>query len=80
MKPILLALLLLGCGDDDAPETKAAPATVRTEDPCVAVRAEYDWRMTHAELTGLVAGNGAIDPFFKALQSNFRQQYPTCFF
>jgi type IV pilus biogenesis protein CpaD/CtpE len=80
MKPVLLALLLLGCGDDDAPETKAAPATVRTEDPCIAIRAEYDRRMTFGELSGLVAGNGALNPLFKVQQSNFRQEHPRCFF
>jgi hypothetical protein len=80
----LCVLLLIGCGDD-APETKAAPATVRTaptDDPCIAIRAEFFRRMSMLELIrGAVAGNGAInDPWLKVEQDNYKLEHPKCFF
>ena len=76
-------LFVLACGDDGAPETKAASvAPVNVEDPCVAVRAEFFRRMSMIELIrGAVAGSGAItDPGLKVEQDLYKLEHPKCFF
>lgn len=79
----LLSVALIACGDDDAPDNKPAP--VRTEDPCIAVRAEYFRRERIAEEWSSVwgaSGSRSPTPFTSssAALDRYKLDHPTCFF
>jgi hypothetical protein len=78
----LLSVALIACGDDSAPENKPTPATaVRTEDPCVAVRARLFAYESDARLFGFAAGSGGWNnPFTQSDVDNYKLSHPTCFF